>query len=103
MKWKFPKAKRAATGHDIRSILGFVDDEIVMALRDANATAGEILAAVEKLEDDEHGQGWHKTDRNSKISYLYEILRDAEELFARKAAAPHHARTSDIERRTEAA
>ncbi|MDD5586833.1 MAG: hypothetical protein PHY92_07765 [Alphaproteobacteria bacterium] len=103
MKWRVFKMKQAATGHDIRSILGFVDDEIVMALRDANATASEILAAVEKLEDDEHGQGWHGADANNKVSYLYAILRDAEELFDRKPAARHRARATNIERRTEAA
>jgi hypothetical protein len=95
MKWRVFKAKRAATGNDIRSILGFVDDEIVMALRDANATANEILAAVEKLEDDEHGQGWHQRDVNNKVSYLYELLRDAEELFNRKSAARHHGRRAE--------
>ncbi|MDD5587416.1 MAG: hypothetical protein PHY92_10775 [Alphaproteobacteria bacterium] len=103
MKRLISNVRRAATGHDIRSVLGFVDDEIVMALRDANATVNEILAAVERLEDDEHGQGWHKTDTNNKVSYLYALLRDAEELFERRKATQRHLSSAEIDRRTRAA
>jgi NCAIR mutase (PurE)-related protein len=45
---------KSATGQEIRSILGSVDDELVMAILDTGASLSEIKEAAEWLDDNDY-------------------------------------------------
>ena len=49
-----PSKKEQANAHDIREMLGSVDDETVTAILQTGATANEILHALEWIEDDDY-------------------------------------------------
>lgn len=65
---------KPASGHDIRRVLGPVDDEVVVAVRGTGASLVEVAQAFEWLNaDDFMSHSLHHT-MNLKIRQVYEIL-----------------------------
>ena len=70
------KAKKSATSHDIRAILGPTDDDIVTSILSTGATRDEVLQAFEWLDDDDYMGADLKKPMNSNIRRIYEILQE---------------------------
>ena len=80
MSAKLKKTVKPATGQEIRSILGPVDDELVTAILVTGATQHEIMQAQQWLDSDDYiGKEAGKT-MDIRVARVHKILqRDREQ------------------------
>lgn len=69
-----PAKVQAATDREIRTILGPVDDETIMAIMDIGATALEVEEAFEWLNDDSYMGSDLARPMRDRVRRVYEIL-----------------------------
>jgi hypothetical protein len=62
-----------ATGHEIRNILGPIDDQLMLAIQNTGATPNDVLQALEWLEDDNYMFQLRKK-LNEKVLHVCEII-----------------------------
>ncbi|MBI3440212.1 MAG: hypothetical protein HY052_00110 [Proteobacteria bacterium] len=77
-----PEIQRAfnpATGHDISTILGPVDEEMVFIIQETGASKEEVLQAFTWLNDDDYIGARPKRPMNSRVCAVYEILQEAQD------------------------
>ncbi len=75
------KKPKPATGQEIRSILGPVDDELVTTIMEIGATHKEVLQALEWLDDDDYMGRQLGKSMDISVARVHKILqRDREQL-----------------------
>jgi NCAIR mutase (PurE)-related protein len=75
------KAARPATGKEICSILGPVDDELVMAILETGATHHEVMQAHEWLDDDDYMGNEVGKPMDIRVARVHRVLqRDRERM-----------------------
>jgi hypothetical protein len=67
---------RAGAASQIREILGPVDDEVVIDIVNAGATAAEVSEAFEWLNDDDYMGAELNRSMNKNVQRVYDILRN---------------------------
>jgi hypothetical protein len=73
---------KAATGQEIRNILGPVDDEMVAAILRTGASSGEMLEAFEWLNDDDYMGTQLQRPMNDNVRRVCELLESDRDRFA---------------------
>ncbi|TAL40152.1 MAG: hypothetical protein EPN97_00560 [Alphaproteobacteria bacterium] len=65
-----------ATERDIRSMLGPVDNEIIVAIKDTGASRDELLQANAWLEEDDYIGAMLEKPMTHRVRRVYDILRN---------------------------
>jgi hypothetical protein len=65
-----------ATEKDIRKVLGAVDNEIVIAIKDTGASRDEVLQAQAWLDEDDYIGAMLEKPLTHRVRRIYNILRD---------------------------
>lgn len=73
-----------ATGHEIREILGPVDDETVMDIIYTGATPGEVAEAFEWLNDDDYMGATLERPIGDRVRRVYDILAGERDRISRE-------------------
>lgn len=73
------KTIKPATGQEIRSILGPVDDELVTAILGTGATHHEIMQAAEWLDDDDYMGKEVGKPMDIRIARVHKLLQQDRE------------------------
>jgi hypothetical protein len=72
------QARKTATSHDIRDIIGHADDELVTEIMRTGASRSEILQAREWLDADDY-MGEREEPMDARARRVYEILQEYRE------------------------
>ncbi len=64
------------TGHDIRHVLGPINDDLIIAIQDTGATRDEVLQAHAWLDDEDYMGTMMQRPMNHRARAVYDILRE---------------------------
>jgi hypothetical protein len=65
-----------ASEKDLRKVLGPVDDEIIIAIKDTGASRDEVLQAHAWLDEDDYIGAMLEKPMTHRVRRIYDILRD---------------------------
>ena len=65
-----------ATAKDLRTVLGPVDDAIIIAIQDTGASRDEVLQAYAWLDEDDYIGAMLEMPMTHRVRRVYDILRD---------------------------